>query len=104
MNNNFRYFSRNVAYIYIYINKQRTPWALVRKRTILTERLALVGEIQCQLLRIEGCRVVSAVNPPRSLISVFLSGVTTFLSSSSSFMVTSLRGTRSRPTATQKIW
>jgi hypothetical protein len=34
-------------------NKQ-TPWPLVRKRTIPTERPPLVGEIQCQILRIEG--------------------------------------------------
>jgi hypothetical protein len=43
------------------------PWALVRKRTIPTERSPLVGEIQCQLLRIEGCRMVSAADPLRSL-------------------------------------
>jgi hypothetical protein len=51
-------------------NKQ-TPWPLVRKRTIPTERSPLVGDIYCQLLRIEGCRVVSAADPLRSLISVF---------------------------------
>jgi hypothetical protein len=34
-------------------------------------RPPLVDEIECQLLRIEGCRVVSAADPPRSLISVF---------------------------------
>jgi hypothetical protein len=45
-----------------------TPWPLVRKRTIPTERPPLVDEIYCQLLRIEGCRVVSAADPLRSLI------------------------------------
>jgi hypothetical protein len=51
-------------------NKQKTPWPLARKRTKPTERLLLVGEIYCQLLRIEGCRVVSAADPSRSLILV----------------------------------
>jgi hypothetical protein len=51
--------------------KQQTPWPLVRKRIIPTERPPLVDEIQCQLLWIEGCHVVSAADPPRSLISVF---------------------------------
>jgi hypothetical protein len=32
--------------------------------------------------------VVSVADPPRSLISVFLTGVATFLSSSSSFILT----------------
>jgi hypothetical protein len=50
-------------------NKQ-TPPPLVRKRTIPTERPPLV-EIYCQLLRIEGCCVVSAADPLLSLISVF---------------------------------
>jgi hypothetical protein len=49
----------------------QTPWPLVRKRTIPTERPTLVSEIYCQLLWIEGCRVVSAADPLRSLISVF---------------------------------
>jgi hypothetical protein len=31
--------------------------------TIPTERPPLVSEIQCQLLRIEGCRVVSTADP-----------------------------------------
>jgi hypothetical protein len=56
--------------IYLTINKQ-TPWPLVRKRTIPTERPPLVDEIWCQLLWMEGCRVVSVADPLRSLISVF---------------------------------
>jgi hypothetical protein len=52
-------------------NKKQTPWPLVRKRTIPTERPSLVGEIWYQLLWIEGCLMVSAANTPRSLISVF---------------------------------
>jgi hypothetical protein len=50
---------------------KRTPWPLVRKRTIPTERPQLTNEILCQLLWMEGRRVVSAADPPRSLISVF---------------------------------
>jgi hypothetical protein len=51
-------------------NKQ-TLWPLVRERTIPTERPPLVDEIQCQLLWMEGCRVVSAADPLQLLISVF---------------------------------
>jgi hypothetical protein len=66
---------------------KQTPWPLVRKRTIQTDRPPLVEEIWCQLLLIEGCRVVSAADPLRSLISVFLTGAVIFLSSSSSFTI-----------------
>jgi hypothetical protein len=52
-------------------NNQQTPWPLVRKRTIPTERPPFVDEIVCQLLWIEGCCVVSAADPLWSLISVF---------------------------------
>jgi hypothetical protein len=51
--------------------QKQTPWPLVRKRTIPTERPPLVSEILCQPLWIERCRVVSAADPPQSLISVF---------------------------------
>jgi hypothetical protein len=37
--------------------------ALFRKRTIPTERPPFVGEIECQHLRIDGCRMVSAADP-----------------------------------------
>jgi hypothetical protein len=65
--------SQNSQIFQVYdIKKQKqTPWPLVRKRIIPTERPPLVDEIKCQLLRIEGCRVVSAADPLRSLISVF---------------------------------
>jgi hypothetical protein len=43
----------------------------LRKRAIPTERRPLVLEIQCELLRIEGSRVVNTMAPLRSLISVF---------------------------------
>jgi hypothetical protein len=66
----------SVSYTYLndtvkrYVNKQ-TPWPLVRKRTIPTERPQIFGEIYFQLFRIEVCRVVSAADPPLSLILVF---------------------------------
>jgi hypothetical protein len=45
-------------------NKQKqTQWPLVRKRTIPTDRPPLVDEIQCQLLWIDGCCVVSIADP-----------------------------------------
>jgi hypothetical protein len=42
---------------------RRTPWLVVRKRTIPTERPPLVSEVSANFLRIEGCRVVSATDP-----------------------------------------
>jgi hypothetical protein len=37
--------------------------ALVRERTIPTERPPLVDEVTANILRIEGCRIVSAADP-----------------------------------------
>jgi hypothetical protein len=50
----FRTANRIVLYIkvenYHYINdEKKTPWLLVRKRTILTERPPLVGEVSANL-------------------------------------------------------
>jgi hypothetical protein len=73
----------------------QTSCLVYRKRTIPTERWQLI-----RTLRVEGCRVVIAAVPLRSLISV----VATFLSSSSSFVLTRLSWPLSRPTATQKMW
>jgi hypothetical protein len=42
--------------------RRKTPWPLVRERTIPTERPPLVDEI---FLWIERCRVVSAADPRR---------------------------------------
>jgi hypothetical protein len=39
--------------------------ALVRERTILTERLQLVGEVSANFMRLEGCRLVSSADPLR---------------------------------------
>jgi hypothetical protein len=77
---------------------------LARKRTLPTERPPLVGEVSAKFLRIEvvawsAQRILMAVNlgflDPEPLL---------FRSSSSSVIVTSLSGPRSRPTTSQKIW
>jgi hypothetical protein len=58
--------------IELYKNKttEQTPWLLVRKRTIPTERPPLVGEVSATFAD-RGCGVVSPTDPPQSLISVF---------------------------------
>ena len=62
--------------------------ALVRERTIPTERPPPVGEVSASFLRIEGCHVVSATDPHGLLIFVFWTGAATFYSSSSSIDTT----------------
>jgi hypothetical protein len=80
---------------------EQIPWLLDRF-TIPTEKPPLVGELQCQLLRIEGFCVVSAAasHGPYSRFSrprlLFLH------SSSSSVIIMRLSGPRSGPT-TYKI-
>jgi hypothetical protein len=78
--------------------------ALVRKRTISTERLPLVGEVSANFLRTEGIawsvqRIPTAVNldflDPEPIL---------FLSRSSSVILMRLSGPHSRPTTSQKIW
>jgi hypothetical protein len=54
------------------LGRDLTPWPLIRKRTIPTWRPPFVGEIYCQLSRIEGCCVVGAAGPPRPLNLSFL--------------------------------
>jgi hypothetical protein len=61
-------FERIISYRFIkpvtlYTHKKKTPWFLVRKRTIPTELPSLIGEFWWQLLRLEGCRVVNAAVP-----------------------------------------
>jgi hypothetical protein len=51
---------------------KKTPWLVVRELTVPTERPPLVDEIYCQLLWVEGCRVVSAADPPTSVNLSFL--------------------------------
>ena len=48
---------------YIKQNCAPNSVALVRERTIPTERPAPVGEVSANFLRIEGCHVVSATDP-----------------------------------------
>jgi len=43
--------------------KKKNSVALVRTRTIPTERRPPVGEVSADFLRIEGCHVVSATGP-----------------------------------------
>jgi hypothetical protein len=66
-------FSLNhVGYFIInqYDPTKLTPWPLVRKRTITTERPPLVGEVSANFLRIEGV-AWSAQRIPTAVISVF---------------------------------
>jgi hypothetical protein len=42
---------------------KKTPWLLVRKRTIPIERPPLVGEVNANYCADRGCRVVSATDP-----------------------------------------
>ena len=78
--------------------------ALVRERTIPTERPPPVGEGSANFSRQRGV-TWSAQRLPRPLISVFQTGAATFFyPSSSSIDLTRLSGPRSRPPTTQKIW
>jgi hypothetical protein len=65
--------------------------------TIPTERPPLVGEVFANFLQIEGA-TWSAWRIPTAVFSIFYPGAATFLSSSSSVVLTRLSGTRSRPT------
>ena len=79
--------------------------ALVRERTIPTERPPPVGEVSANFFFADtGVSRGQRNESPRPLISVFWTGAATFYSSSSSIDLTRLTGPRSRPTTTQKIW
>jgi hypothetical protein len=77
--------------------KKKTSMVWVRERTIPTERPPLVGNVIANFLRIEGA-TWSAWRIPTAVFSVFYTGAATFLSSSSSVVLTRLSGPRSRPT------
>ena len=47
----------------VFIKTKLNSVALVRERTIPTERPPPVGEVSANFLRIEGCHVVSATDP-----------------------------------------
>jgi hypothetical protein len=51
--------------------EKKTPWPLVRKRTIPTERPPLVGEVNANFFADRRCRIVSATDPYGRYISVF---------------------------------
>jgi hypothetical protein len=53
-------------------NKKQTPWLLVRKRNIRIEPPPPVGKIECQLLWIGGCRLVSSADAPTAVNLSFL--------------------------------
>jgi hypothetical protein len=76
--------------------------ALVRERTIPTERPPLNGEVSHNFLRIEGCRVVSAADTLRLYSRFPRPEQLLFLPSSSSIVLTRLSGPRSRRTTSQK--
>jgi hypothetical protein len=69
----------------------------VRDRAIPTERPPHVGEVISNFLRIEGA-TWSAWRISTTIFSVFQTGAATFLSSSSSVVLTRLSRPRSRPT------
>ena len=84
--------------------KKKNSVALVRERTIPTERSPTVGEVSANFLRIDGCHVASATYPHGRLSLFSGPEPLLFYSSSSSIDLTRLSGPRSRPTTTQKIW
>jgi hypothetical protein len=83
--------------------KTKTPWLLVRKRTVPTKRPPLVSEVSANFC---GYRVSCGQRngSPRSLIRFSWPEPLLFHSSSSSLILTRLSGPRSRPTTSQKIW
>jgi hypothetical protein len=82
--------------------KKLNSVALVRKRTIPTERPQPVGEIRANLADIR-CRVVSATDPHGRILGFLDPELVLFHSSSSSIILTRLSGPRSRPTTSQKM-
>jgi hypothetical protein len=64
---------------------------------LIRERSPVVGEISVNILRIEGCRVVSVTDPYGGIVG-FLDVEQFFLPSSSSIVLTILSGLRPRPT------
>ena len=84
---------------------QLTKFRGLSPRANYTDRAAAAGRrSQCQLLRIEGCHVVSATDPQAVKLCFLDRSRYFFYSSSSSIDLTRLSGPRSRPTTTQKIW
>jgi hypothetical protein len=85
------------------LKKTKTPWSesvieLYRPsdRRLSAKRLPTCAD--------RGCHVVSVTDPSGRILSVFKTGAATFLSSSSSVVVTRLSGPRSRPTTLFFFW
>ena len=55
--------SRAAALMQLKTKTKLNSVALVRERTIPTERPPPVGEVSANFLRVEGCHVVSATSP-----------------------------------------
>jgi hypothetical protein len=83
-----------------YIRVQRNCVALVRLRTIPTERPPLVGE----LLRIEGVAWSAQRIPPVVSLGFLDWSRYYFFQVAPQVVLTRLSGPRSRSTASQKIW
>jgi hypothetical protein len=82
-----------------------TSMALVRKRTTPIERPSLVGEVSVKFFFADReCRAVSATDPHAVNLGFLDPELLLFHSSSSSVILTRLRGPRSRPITSQKIW
>jgi hypothetical protein len=84
-------------------NKQNKLRGLSPRANYTDRATAACRRNDCQLLRIEGA-TWSAWRIPTAVFSIFQTGAATFLSSSSSVVLTRLGGPRSRPTTSQKIW
>jgi hypothetical protein len=82
--------------------KKQTPWLLVRKRTISTDRLPRPAKY-CRLLRVEGV-AWSSQRIPKVVNLCFLDAVATFHSNNISIILIRLSGLRTRSTTWQKIW
>jgi hypothetical protein len=90
----FTYLNTNI----LHCSKNKlNPMVWVRERTIPTERPPLIGEVIANFFADRGCHVVS-VTDPYGRIPDFSTRAATFLSSSSSVVLTRLSGPRSRPT------
>jgi hypothetical protein len=84
--------------------KTKTPWLVVCKRTIPTERPPLDGEVSANFLQIEGVAWSAQRIPAAGNLSFQDRSRYFFIQVGSSIILTRLSGPRSRPTSSQKIW
>jgi hypothetical protein len=90
-----------VSYI-IKTNKKQTPWPQSTSELYRPSDRRLLAKLVPNVADRE-CHVVS-VTDPYCRILAFLDGAATFLSSSTSVVITRLSGPRSSPTTSQKMW